>query len=233
MTPKSMTPKSMTPKSMTPKSMTPKMTPESPRKSRMGPKKSALAQVSASQDEEDSSLNDSDLVPTNKGRSSKRQSSKTKKDRKAKMTPNQTAASAAPPASLPTPPASVAVSNNSWSISSEDDLPKEDSDDETKDQSYGVGAKYKSHLPKVGGRKLLHRNEIMRHLQIIVRVAKRPHNNLRPKIRPQNVRPFPAFFPSKSQRQTAETGTVLPQLPFPEIPETEVQAAERQFRSKS
>ena len=67
MTPKSMTPKSMTPKSMTPKSMTPKMTPESPRKSRMGPKKSALAQVSASQDEEDSSLNDSDLVPTNKG----------------------------------------------------------------------------------------------------------------------------------------------------------------------
>ena len=68
MTPKSMTPKSMTPKSMTPKSMTPKMTPESPRKSRMGPKKSALAQVSASQDEEDSSLNDSDLVPTNKGK---------------------------------------------------------------------------------------------------------------------------------------------------------------------
>ena len=63
-----MTPKSMTPKSMTPKSMTPKMTPESPRKSRMGPKKSALAQVSASQDEEDSSLNDSDLVPTNKGK---------------------------------------------------------------------------------------------------------------------------------------------------------------------
>ena len=62
-----MTPKSMTPKSMTPKSMTPKMTPESPRKSRMGPKKSALAQVSASQDEEESSLNESDLVPTNKG----------------------------------------------------------------------------------------------------------------------------------------------------------------------
>ena len=68
MTPKSMTPKSMTPKSMTPKSMTPKMTPESPRKSRMGPKKSALAQVSASQDEEESSLNESDLVPTNKGK---------------------------------------------------------------------------------------------------------------------------------------------------------------------
>ena len=88
------------------------------------------------------------------GRSSKRQSSKTKKDRKAKMTPNQTAASAAPPASLPTPPASVAVSNNSWSISSEDDLPKEDSDDETKDQSYGVGAKYKKSPTKGRGKKI-------------------------------------------------------------------------------
>ena len=70
------------------------------------------------------------------------------------MTPNQTAASAAPPASLPTPPASVAVSNNSWSISSEDDLPKEDSDDETKDQSYGVGAKYKKSPTKGRGKKI-------------------------------------------------------------------------------
>ena len=88
------------------------------------------------------------------GRSSKRQSSKTKKDRKAKMTPNQTAASPALPASLPTPPASVAISNNSWSISSEDDLPKEDSDDETKDQSYGVGAKYKKSPTKGRGKKI-------------------------------------------------------------------------------
>ena len=72
------------------------------------------------------------------------------------MTPNRAAAAApaAPPASLPTPPASVAVSNNSWSISSEDDLPKEDSDDETKDQSYGVGAKYKKSPAKGRGKKI-------------------------------------------------------------------------------
>ena len=70
------------------------------------------------------------------------------------MTPNQTAASPALPASLPTPPASVAISNNSWSISSEDDLPKEDSDDETKDQSYGVGAKYKKSPTKGRGKKI-------------------------------------------------------------------------------
>ena len=41
---------------------------ESPRKSRMGPKKSALAQVSASQDE-DETMNDTDLMPTTKGKS--------------------------------------------------------------------------------------------------------------------------------------------------------------------
>ena len=40
---------------------------ESPRKSRMGPKKSALAQVSASQDE-DETMNDTDLMPTTKGK---------------------------------------------------------------------------------------------------------------------------------------------------------------------
>ena len=62
------------------------------------------------------------------GRSSKRQS--TKKDRKAKTTPP----------SLPTPPASIAVSasNASWNFDTSEDEHAPDSDDEAKDSTYGA-----------------------------------------------------------------------------------------------